>query len=299
MQIVSMTLGIAVTRAQGILFLAVALALIFSSQTTCADSLWFEPRDLAGKNNSSSVLIVDSRARKDYLAGHIPGAVNLPVNHTFDEDNQFRVVGLAAIQTLFRRAGIKAGEVIVVYDDGGFIDAGRLFWVMEAYGLSKVRILNGGVPAWIAAGYELSTEDVIVAETDFVPMVNPDRVASVLKTKLAIYDKNTLIIDARPSVEYTGEKSESIRNGHIPSAKSVPWNKNFTEINSRLHIKPIAELRELYGDIEAGQSMVTYCNKGKQSSLSYFILRSLDYDVSHFDGSWHVWSNDPELPITK
>lgn len=299
MRSVSTILSIAIVRATGLLFIPVAWILMFGSQGAFAESLWFEAQDLAGKINSPSVLIVDSRAEKDYQAGHIPGAVNLPVDNTFDPDNKFRVVGLSAIQKMFRKAGIEQGREVVVYDDGGFINAGRLFWVMEAYGLKKVRILNGGVPAWTEAGYELSRGNVIVTESGFVPMVDPDRVASVFKTKLAIHDENTLIIDARPSAEYAGEESKAARNGHIPSAKSIPWDENFTRKNGRLHIKPIAELRELYGDIEKGKSMVTYCNKGKQSSLTYFILRSLGYDVSHFDGSWHVWGNDPELPVSK
>ncbi|VAW72490.1 hypothetical protein MNBD_GAMMA15-2453 [hydrothermal vent metagenome] len=277
----------------------VALVLMLFSRSAFPESLWLEVENVAGKINNPSVMLVDSRAEKDYLSGHIPGAVNLPVNNTFDPGNQFRVVGLSAIQKLFRKAGIEQGKEIIIYDGGGFIDAGRLFWVMEAYGLNQVRVLNGGVPAWKEAGYELNKEETIVTESGFVPMVNPDRVASVFQTKLAILDENTSIIDARSDIEYAGEESKSSRKGHIPSAKSIPWENNFIKKDGRLQLKSVAELRELYSDIEKSAPVVTYCNKGKQSSLTYFILRSLDYDVSHFDGSWHVWGNDPELPVSK
>ena len=45
------------------------------------------------------------------------------------------------------------------------------------------------------------------------------------------------------------------------------------------------------------QICVYYCNKGKQSSLSYMVMRQLGFDAAHYDGSWFEWGNDEILPI--
>ena len=66
-------------------------------------------------------VIVDARApvfydgpsHGEHRAGHIPGAVNIPFNSVFDETNTLRAT--EELATLFRTAGVKSTDKLVVY----------------------------------------------------------------------------------------------------------------------------------------------------------------------------------------
>ena len=55
----------------------------------------------------------DGPAHGEHRAGHIPGAVNIPFNSMFDDTNSLR--SSEEIATLFRTAGVKPTDKVVVY----------------------------------------------------------------------------------------------------------------------------------------------------------------------------------------
>ncbi len=254
---------------------------------------------LAGQLNSEHLRIIDSRSPKKYAKSHIPGAVNLPVNLTFaPKPRNDLVAPVTQISKLFGEAGIDFNHDVVIYDDGEFIDAARLVWILEAHGHTHVAILNGGFTAWTAAGNSQSQEIVKPEPTLFVPAVNPDRIASKFSTRMAIDNPNIQIVDSRANEEYLGKKSKASRKGRIPTAANVPWDMNYTENKEGIvKLKPRDELEKMYQHIDRDRKVITYCNKGKQSALSHFVLRDLGYDVAAYDGSWFEWGNDYSLPI--
>jgi thiosulfate/3-mercaptopyruvate sulfurtransferase len=251
--------------------------------------------DNLGRND---LVVIDARSPMHYKNGHIPHAVNLPVDMTFDrKPNDDRVASIQRIQSLIAAAGITADMTLVIYDDGRYIDSARLFWVLETYGHKAVHVLNGGMDAWISSGFPVSLQARQLPPSKFVPTIVPERLATKLKTRLALDNPAFAIIDARSEEEYAGKKSIAVRNGHIPKAINIPWNSNFTRDNGVLYLKSEHELSKLYAAIDKDNKVITYCNKGKQSALIYFVMRNLGYDVSVYDGSWYEWGNDTNMPI--
>ena len=57
-----------------------------------------------------------------------------------------------------RRAGLRAGQVAVVYDDGDSTIAGRLWWLLRYFGHDQVAVLDGGFRAWAAADLPVTTD---------------------------------------------------------------------------------------------------------------------------------------------
>ena len=114
---------------------------------------------------------VPGSGRQRYAAGHLPGAAFLDLEsaltrHTGDRrDGRHPLPVPAVLRDALAEAGVRAGQQIVVYDEPGSFAAGRAWWVLRWVGL-PVRVLDGGLTAWTAAGHPLESGD---AEIRFVP----------------------------------------------------------------------------------------------------------------------------------
>lgn len=271
---------------------------VFANQAgeILVDVQWLERHQ-----NDQNMKIVDARSEEEYKQGHISGAVNIPVSDTFNPIiNTDRVGNLKHISELFGKVGIRNEQTVVIYDGNTYIDAGRVFWVFEVYGHKNVKLLNGGIKGWQAyANQPLSQLSKKPQKTNYIPTIEPDRHVTKFSMRLALEDKNKVIIDARSHKEFIGEESIAKRAGHIPGAINIPWEENFRVINGIKILKPIEDLKRLYEVSDNKKQVILYCNKGKQSSLSYTILRQLGHNAAHYDGSWYEWGNNEKLPIQK
>lgn len=277
------------------------LVLVFYTATSMAvtsEEILVDAKWLAKHLNESDLVVVDARDEKDYLQGHIVGAVNIPYSSTFiEEDGVKRIAGLHQLQALFSKAGIQPDSTVVIYAGDSYINAGRVFWVMEVTGQKLVKLLNDGFAGWEKETVGLVSKDVTIRKpTNYIPSVEPDRIITMSGMHLAIKDENKFIIDSRSRSEYEGKTSKAKRRGHIPTAVSYPPEDNFIEIDGIKQLKPLAELEELY-NIPHDKKVYAYCNSGREAALAYAILRQFDYDVSVYDGSWLEWGNDTSLPI--
>ena len=262
-------------------------------------TLFTDPETLSKQLNHPAQIILDVRDAEAYGKGHIPQAVNLAIGKTYNATGRTdRVASIDVIQKLLGNAGIDMLTHVIIYDDGSYKNAGRMFWVLEVFGLKHVRVLNGGIAAWRQQHLPLSTTPYIPEKKIFIAAIQPDRLATKFTTQLASQTGNRQIIDSRSTDEYNGIESITERKGHIPSARNVPWDRNYTtDVDGVAEIRPIKDLVKIYSFLDTRKPVITYCNKGKQSSFTYLILRELGYNVSHYDGSWYEWSNDVELPI--
>jgi len=247
------------------------------------------------------LMIVDARSEAEFNQGHIRGAINIPVAKTFNPQvNTDRVGNIKYIMALFRQAGIRNDHTLVIYDENSYIDAGRVFWVFEVYGHKNVKLLNGGIKGWRASAQQpLSNISTPHEISDYVPTINSQRLTTKFSMRLAIEDNSKIIIDSRGKEDFKGDQSIASRYGHIPRAINIPWTENFVETDGVKLLKPFKKLKKIYSKVKKNQRIILYCNKGKQSSLSYTVMRHLGYDVAHYDGSWYEWGNDVTLPIVE
>lgn len=251
---------------------------------------------LVGELRDSDLVVLDARSRERYAQGHIAGAVSLPVTDTFGPDPHSDLAApISTIQQLFGAAGVDQTTRVVIYDDGDMVSASRVFWILEVHGHQHVALLNPGYAYWQAHELPVSTQPARPAAREFVSQITPDRLATKFSTRLAISDAGVVILDVRPGAAYRGETGGFARKGHIPTAISLPFDRNLQGADAGL--KPFSELEKIYQGIDKSKKVITYCDTGKASTLTYFILRQLGYDVATYDGSWYEWSNDPQLPV--
>lgn len=279
------------------LFLTISLFILYAPCALAADQVRIDAKELDGLLRANRVVVLDARPASEYQKGHVPGARSLPFSATFENmDRNGQVVSLQKAQELFSQAGLGNDDLVAVYDDGNLLFAARLLWTLEVYGHDKVRLLDGGLKGWKSEGLPVDLKPARYAPTQFVPSVDPKRLATRLTTLAATRKPSSyVILDARANSHYEGLESDARRFGHIPQAKGIAVTENLS--TDGVHLKSREELAKLYSAIPKNKKVITYCSFGLASSLEYLVMRDLGYDVSNYDASWKEWGNDPSLPI--
>ena len=242
----------------------------------------------------------DDRGREKYLAGHLPGAVFVDLETELADpptaaEGRHPLPSLQRLQACARRWGIRDGEAVVAYDATGGLAAARAWWLLRWGGLTDVRLLDGGLDAWRAAGGELETGDVVPAPGDVtltgggMPVLSIDEAA-------ALPGAGGVLLDARAGERYRGELEPiDPRAGHVPGAVSAPTTENLA-IDGRL--RPAAELSGRFAALgaEPGATVGVYCGSGVTAAHEVAALAEAGIEAALWPGSWSQWSSDPARP---
>lgn len=272
------------------------LVLVLSLLPLNANTLRIEAKDLSVALNNYKIL--DTRSPELYHKGHIEGALNFPIELTYEHQKiNGKISQPLKMQKIIRDLGLNIDDNIVVYDDGTFFDAARLFWTLEVYSFTNVKLLNVGFNSWELDGYKISTTTPKVNPSNYIVQIDNKRLATKFTTQLATKNPNQIIIDARNIEAYIGKQSSAKRYGHIPKAINIPATHNINYNENVGKLKNIASLKKTYNSIKKDQKVVLYCAIGRISSTNYFAMRELGYNVSNYDASWKEWGNDFSLPV--
>ncbi|GAB6090480.1 sulfurtransferase [Spirochaeta dissipatitropha] len=258
-------------------------------------------------------LLIDCRGKADFKRGRIPGAVNLPANELQDPDSERgALLPLSELAEKIASAGIRADSRLVLYDDSGLVPSSRLFWVLGMLGKTDALLLDGGGLSWIQSGKKFDTshpeESASVNESELSETermrIDPETVKSVLAEQADVYaaidDQDTVIIDTRTELEYSGQQITADRNGHIPGAVHINWENNIRDLFDP-RFRSHEELREMYRQrgVVPEKHVIVYCRSGSRSTHTFFTLKMLGFtNVRNYAGSWLEWGNDPETPIS-
>src|SRR5690606_28483470 len=93
-----------------------------------------------------------------FRTGHIPGAVELDWIEDLNDAVMRDYVDAPRLQQILRERGISDDTTIVLYGDKNNWWACYAFWVLRLFGLTRMRILDGGRARWIQEGRPLQTE---------------------------------------------------------------------------------------------------------------------------------------------
>lgn len=229
-----------------------------------------------------------------YTVGHIPGAVYL---HWFNDlsDPDDPVEGQLAPPSIFERsmarAGVSAGDRVVAYDDGSIFLASRLAWALRHYGHDRVRVLDGGWPAWLASGGATEVTLPEIHLGDFRVRPAESLRATKAEVEALVQSGGTVIVDCRMDETYQAA------GAHIPGALRLPSPDLMDPRTGCLLSDDGLSERLASSGINLEQPLLLYCGGGVSAAAVHTALRSLDImNARVFDGSWAEWSVDPETP---
>jgi len=243
-----------------------------------------------------------------YSQGHIPGAVEIGWHLHLQDQLRRDYIDVPRFEALCSAAGIANDTTVVFYGDNSNWWACYALWAFKLFGHRDCRIMNGGYALWASQGRPMSKEVPSYPPTDYkVERADEAAIRAFRDDVLAHAKAGRPMIDVRSPDEYTGKKLHmegypqegSLRGGHIPGARSVPWKR---AINDDGTFKSPDQLRALYeGEIglKPEDNVVAYCRIGERSSHTWFVLKYLlgFPKVRNYDGSWTEWGNLVRVPI--
>ena len=237
-----------------------------------------------------------------YLQEHLPGAVYVSLedelsDHTVAGRGRHPLPSGPAVQDAARRWGVRDGRPVVVYDDWNRAGSARAWWVLRAAGLPDVRILDGGLAAWKAAGGALESGPVD-PEPGTVTVRHDDLYAGAMPTLTADQVNELPLLDARAPERFRGEvEPVDPVAGHIPGARNLPSTSLLADDATLL---PDADLVALLTDRGVGDAPVgVYCGSGVTAAVAIAALTALGRDAALFPGSWSQWSSEFGRPVAR
>jgi thiosulfate/3-mercaptopyruvate sulfurtransferase len=236
--------------------------------------------------------------RDGYDRGHLPGAVFVDLDRDLSgmpgAGGRHPLPTPAAFQAVMRRAGALQDRPVVAYDQGQPGGAARAWWLLGWFGHPGARVLDGGLPAWVAAGLPMTAEvpdpepGDLVARPGGRPVLDAADAAGLAATGV--------LLDARAPARYQGlEEPVDPVAGHIPGARNAP----ITDFAGDQGLPPPGRLRELLAAHGAGHGIPVgaYCGSGVVAAQLVLALEVAGVPAALYPGSWSEWVADPSRPV--
>ena len=254
--------------------------------------------------STENLIILDARAGKDayqnYFKKHLKGARFIDLDKDLAEIVEDASFGgrhplpdLEKFAETLSNLGISNDSDIVIYDDKyGANAAARAWWMLKAFGLNNVKVLDGGIQAAEKEKLEFSSGIETFSKSDFIKIKNwllPLSSLEDVENELTNY--SATVIDVRDSYRYKGESEPiDLVAGHISGAINIPFSENLD--HNRSFLKPDI-LKEKYSAFLKGlpHKLIIHCGSGVTACHTILALHEAGFEIPNlYVGSWSEWS---------
>lgn len=261
---------------------------------------------LAAHIDAPNLVVLD--ASSGTLSGQTTAAI--PRTRIFDYDKTISdqktslphmLPTAAEFNAEVRKLGVNNDSLIVVYDRHGIFSSPRGWWMFRAMGHTQVAVLDGGLPAWQAAGQDLADIDPdAIAAGNFSASYQPELVSDVAQVLAALDAAQSDVIDARSQGRFHGHEPEprpGLRPGHMPKALNLPYD---LLLKDGCFLAP-SDLKKIFveNQISTEKALIFSCGSGVTACILALGAELAGYtNLSIYDGSWSEWGLPCDLPVT-
>ncbi|KAA9392987.1 sulfurtransferase [Kocuria coralli] len=251
--------------------------------------------------NLDRVVVVDASAMDHRGADTgIPGARRFDLDGEMSSETELPHTMLPAGDFAERlgRLGIGQDTVVVAYDRAGMFSSARAWWMLRATGVGTPYVLDGGFPAWVAAGQLEGPLDLDPPHVD-PPRITIAEGAFIDDAEVAarLQDPAAAVVDVRSAERFAGTAPEprpGLRSGHMPGAVNMP----FSELAPGGFLLEQDELARRFDDSLGGRERVAFsCGSGVTACVGALAaVVAGRRDVTVYDGSWSDWGRESQDP---
>jgi thiosulfate/3-mercaptopyruvate sulfurtransferase len=241
-----------------------------------------------------------SGAQRDlYAQGHVPGAafidLDLELSAPPGPGGRHPLPSPVDFVKAMRRAGVFRKQPVVVYDAATSLAAARAWWLLRHYGHPDVRVLDGGLEAWEAAGGPLTSGSETPPSGDFAG--EPGTMAVLDADGAARMAGAGVLLDARARERFRGdvEPMDPV-GGHIPGARNLPMD---AQLDPTGRFRDPRELHDGFAaaGIDPTVDVGAYCGSGITAAHTVLALQLAGLEGALYPGSWSEWATDPRRPV--
>nr|BBJ02390.1 hypothetical protein YBY_02380 [Marinobacter nauticus] len=252
------------------------------------DLALIEPQELA--ETIDRWILLDARPNAEWKNGHLPGAHSFSwEDYTVTDEHgiQYRPLPDQELAYALGRLGITTDSPVVVYGDAqtSWGGEGWTTWLLAWLGhQGPIRLLDGGIDAWKAAGLTLSeTPSPVAQRQTVIPYAISHRSELLAETRFVEgVDNHANLVDVRSSFEWL--------TGRIAGATRISW-EDFHSGSFRV-AKTKDDLRQMLTNqgIDLDKPVVFYCAGGIRSAYAWTIAQLAGVTNSrNYEGSMEAW----------
>ncbi|WP_328788756.1 MULTISPECIES: sulfurtransferase [unclassified Streptomyces] len=267
---------------------------------------------LAGRLGAPGLVLFDASVGAHRAAPHrIPGARPFDLDGPLSDHTApapHTMPGAPEFTEAMRALGVEDSDTVVVYDGAGVYSSARAWWMLRAMGFDRAAVLDGGLPAWTAAGLPTSATGPAYQgpRGSFTARPRAGLLVDGATVARALSDPAAVVLDARTRERFAGTAPEprpGLRAGHMPGAVNLP----FAELQDPSGLmRPVGELRAVFRALTGDRDRLHLsCGSGVTACVLALGADLAGYEeIAVYDGSWSEWGmpgtpgTPSEFPVT-